>query len=296
MKQRLQYAREHARYEWVCLKEYWHIMLIGGIFQYVHSVATNVAYYMHVPREPLNDIGFAMLPAFTPQQQVISEIIFFLMFGSTILFVVVYPWFDLSRRHLGAAKRLYSTMMLARFLAVCALAQALRIVTFLVTSLPGPNYHCRPDSKNYNPPRGMWDIFTTQDPFTHCGDLIFSSHTIFVILCVATWTKYANLSWVHRWLMYLFPPFFGLFVVAARKHYSVDIVVAMYVVPLVWTVYDTKFPDKLPPELLANEPFAAEEIQTLAGHGDVPPSELPREARGVDDNDDELIDIEMGRA
>jgi hypothetical protein len=70
----------------------------------------------------------------------------------------------------------HTVVMLARVLAVCALAQGLRIVTFLVTSLPGPNYHCRPDSKEYDPPRGLYDIFARQDPFTHCGDLVGDAH------------------------------------------------------------------------------------------------------------------------
>jgi len=180
-------------------------------------------------------------------------------------------------------------VILARVLGVCALAQALRIVSFLVTSLPGPNYHCRPHSKDYNPPEDLYEIFTRQDPFYHCGDLVFSSHTIFVMLCVLTWHKYGGLEWYKQYALYLFVPLFGGFVIAARKHYTLDVVVAMYTVPLLWIAYDQFFPDKFPPELTAPEQLAAEEIQTLSG-GDMPPGELPHELR-VDGDDD----IELGR-
>lgn len=290
--QRVQHAREHSTAELSVFKSNWRVIVIGLLMQYVHSVATNVAYYMHIQREPLADLGFALLPQLTPAQQPISEVVFFTLFLSTIAFALFYPWLDLSRQHLSASKRLYTTLIAARFLAVAALAQALRIVSFLVTSLPGPNYHCRPNSKHYDPPTGLYDIFTSQDPFTHCGDLVFSSHTIFAVLCVLTWNKYANLSLLQRLASVLFLPVIGLLIIAARKHYTLDVVVAWYTVPLLWIAHEKYYPDTIPPELSSTETFAAEEIQTLSGSADAPPGELPREVR-VNDND--VDDLEMGR-
>jgi hypothetical protein len=52
------------------------VILIGLVFQYVHSVATNVAYYMHIPREPLADLGFTLIPPFTRDQQVTKHCFF----------------------------------------------------------------------------------------------------------------------------------------------------------------------------------------------------------------------------
>jgi len=285
LRQRLEYARSHVQEERRLFSEYWKVILIGLVFQYVHSVATNVAYYMHIPREPLADLGFTLIPPFTRDQQIYSEYLFFTCFGLTLCFILVYPSFDISRRHQPITKRLYSVIMLARCLAVCALAQGLRIVTFLVTSLPGPNYHCRPNSKEYDPPRGLYDIFARQDPFTHCGDLVFSSHTIFIMLCVLTWKKYSGLPEWSYYCIYVFVLIFGAAVISARKHYTLDVVVAMYTVPLLWIAYDHKYPDKIPPEMMA-EQVSAEEMEGLAC--DVP-AELPREVR-VDGDED---DIEM---
>jgi len=57
--------------------------------------------------------------------------------------------------------------------------------------------------------------------------------------------RYCPFKWVRR-VVWLLVFFFGLLVVAARKHYSLDIMVAWYTVPLIWIAYDHYFPDKLP--------------------------------------------------
>jgi hypothetical protein len=46
---------------------------------------------------------------------------------------------------------------------------------------------------------------------------------------------------------------FGILVIMSRKHYSLDVVVAWYTVPLVWSAYDTYYPDRVPQEVLDAE-------------------------------------------
>lgn len=186
----------------------------------MHLVATNVAYYMHIPREPLHDLGFAILPALTPVQQIASEWVFWLILASTIAFA-------LSPFVVCYSRPIYTVQMLARFLAVCMYAQALRIVTFLVTSLPSPNYHCRPEAPDYAPPRTLYSILNPleKDPYRGCGDLVFSSHTIFVMLCVMTFIKYA--PWLPKKYPISLAFVFAILVVMARKHYTLDVVVAL---------------------------------------------------------------------
>jgi hypothetical protein len=126
------------------------------------------------------------------------------------------------------------------------------VVSFLLTALPGPNYHCRPFSPYYNPPTELSELFFRSDAFFSCGDLVFSSHTTFMLLCVLTYTKYGRVRWLKQvfWAVVIF---FGLLVASARKHYTLDIVMAFYVVPLVWVVFDHYCPDQFPAELLARE-------------------------------------------
>jgi len=242
LKERTEYAVDRWEKEKIILKANYKLLLMCAIFQYIHSVCTNVVYFLHVPRQPLYDLGFAVLPALSRQMQILSEIMFFVLFFSTIMFTLS-PLVARRRSHL------FSTVMLTRFLGVCMVAQFLRCVTFLVTVLPGPNYHCRPNSPDYSPPQNMADIFLRQDAFYGCGDLLFSSHTIFVLLCALTYTKYSDSYWLKRCIWGLVF-FFGVLVVSARKHYSVDIIVAWYTVPLLWVACEKYFPDRLPQELV----------------------------------------------
>jgi len=238
----IEYALARWSKEKMILKANWRTIAIGLVFQYIHKVATNVVYYLHVPRQPLRDMGFELFPALSRDMQILSEVLFFMLFISTIVFMIS-PFCMRSRAHL------YSSIMFTRFLGVCFFAQLLRCCTFLVTILPGPNYHCRPQSPDYNPPREWGDFFYRADAFYGCGDLVFSSHTIFVLLCTLTYTKFADGVWIKR-RMWVLVGVFGMLVVSARKHYSVDIIVAWYTVPLLWVAYERFFPEKIPQDLL----------------------------------------------
>ena len=76
------------------------------------------------------------------------------------------------------------------------MCQALRISTFTVTQLPGPSFHCRageatatrewPDHWS-----GHVVIDVQRQATKSCGDLIFSSHTIFMLTG-------ASLGWQGR--------------------------------------------------------------------------------------------------
>lgn len=239
LRYRVEYALAHWEKEKILLRMNYKVLLVCAFMQYVHSVCTNIAYYLHVPREPLKDLGFLFFPALSKRMQILSEIMFFLFVGTALSFAFS-PFFG------PTARPLYSTVMLVRFFAVCALAQVLRCISFLVTILPGPNYHCRPGSPDYAPPQGAYDIFFRQDAFFGCGDLVFSSHTIFVLLCALSLTKYTDWSAARIRAVWFAVAVFGMMVVSARKHYSLDIVVAWYTVPLLWIAYDKYFPDRVP--------------------------------------------------
>lgn len=230
----------HWQKEKALIKMNWKLITACLFMQYVHSVATNVAYYLHQQREPLYDLGFEFIPALSKKMQILSEMLFFLFISITIGFALS-PFLVPSGK-----KPLYTTIMIVRFLTVCALAQILRCISFLVTILPGPNYHCRPGSAEYAPPTNAVDILFRQDAFFGCGDLVFSSHTIFVLLCALILTKYSEWSALRLRAIWLCVVGFGMLVISARKHYTLDIVVAWYTVPLLWIAADKHFPDRYP--------------------------------------------------
>jgi sphingomyelin synthase-related protein 1 len=64
--------------------------------------------------------------------------------------------------------------------------QALRIITFSVTRLPGPSFHCRAGEPFATRPWPVhWSGHVVVDvqraASKSCGDLIFSSHTTFML-------------------------------------------------------------------------------------------------------------------
>lgn len=135
-----------------------------------------------------------------------------------------------------------TVIIMRRYLVVLVLAQTLRIATFLVTILPSPNYHCRPGSSEYAPPSGVVEIFFRMDALKGCGDLIFSSHTIFTTLVCLTTHKYIANRFLKA-ILWCLLIVLAVLVVAARKHYSADVLIGLYVTPLLWTVVDLKWPD-----------------------------------------------------
>ncbi|CAK0740905.1 hypothetical protein CVIRNUC_001286 [Coccomyxa viridis] len=223
------------------LRERWRTILLGAIFQYVHAMSTQLAHRMHRPlAEPLHDVGFELLPELGVENAWVSELIF------TSLFVAFVLW--TFSPFVFARKRFYTSLLYSQILSVLVVCQMLRIVSFTLTQLPGPNYHCRggePTAVREMPDKWLGHVVVDIGrQTTHgCGDLVFSSHTIFALTGMMTYNEYGThlatkvIGWVAVTLM-------SVLIVASRKHYSVDVVIAWYVVPLVyWTLqrhYSTK--------------------------------------------------------
>lgn len=116
----------------------WKQILFGALFQYFHGMSTQLAHRMHRPQQvPLHDIGFEYLPELGLENAWVSETIFWSLFIPFVLWSFS-PF-------VTARKRFYTAVIYARILVVLSLCQFLRIVSFTVTQLPAPNYHCRSD-------------------------------------------------------------------------------------------------------------------------------------------------------
>ncbi|CAN4109695.1 unnamed protein product [Withania somnifera] len=194
------------------LAENWKYILGGLIFQYIHGLGARGVHYLHRPGPTLQDVGFFILPELGADKAYISETVFTAIFLSFVL--------------------------------VC---QFLRMVTFYSTQLPGPNYHCREGSKLATLPRpnSVSEVLLLNFPrgiLYGCGDLIFSSHMIFSLVFVRTYHKYGTRRIIKQcaWLAVIAQSFV---IVASRKHYTVDVVVAWYTVNLVVFFIDKKLPE-----------------------------------------------------
>jgi hypothetical protein len=129
----------------------------------------------------------------------------------------------------------------------------------MFTILPGPAEHCQPgDHPNYNPPTTTWEVLTKSEVNYGCGDLIFSSHTTFSLTACLAITKYMHskrataVAWTVQTI--LVP-----LIIGSHKHYTVDLVVAIYTVPMVWKLLELTIEDS--PPLMFFDPSAAAELR-----------------------------------
>ncbi|KAK4755427.1 hypothetical protein SAY87_009184 [Trapa incisa] len=221
------------------LADNWKYIIGGLIFQYIHGLAAHGVHYIHRPGPTLQDAGFYMLPELGQDKAYISETLFSFLFLSFVLWTF-HPF-------IFKTKKIYTVLIWCRFLAFLVACQCLRIITFYSTQLPGPNYHCREGSKlaRLPPPRNVLDVLLINFPqgvVYGCGDLIFSSHMIFTLLFVLTYQKYGSKRIIKQvaWSIAVSQ---SLLIIASRKHYTVDVVVAWYTVNLVVFFVDKKLPE-----------------------------------------------------
>lgn len=219
------------------LAENWKYLLAGLVFQYIHGLAARGVHYIHRPGPTLQDVGFMLLPELGKDKAYISETLFSFIFISFFLWTF-HPF-------IFKSKKIYTVLLWCRVLAFLVGSQFLRIITFYSTQLPGPNYHCREGSKlaTLPPPNSVLEVLLINFPhgvIYGCGDLIFSSHMIFTLVFVRTYQKYGTRRWIKQ-LAWLLAIILSFLIVASRKHYTVDVVVAWYTVNLVVFFIDKKF-------------------------------------------------------
>ncbi|KAK9815443.1 hypothetical protein WJX72_003721 [[Myrmecia] bisecta] len=260
------------------LKDRWKTILLGACFQYVHGIFTQLAHRLHRPQEqPLPDLGFAILPELGKVNEWVSELIFSTLFISFILWS--FSPFIFER------KRFYTAVLYSRLLVVLVICQTLRIISFLSTSLPAPNYHCRALEATAikEMPKQWWGhvVVDVGRQSTHgCGDLIFSSHTTFALVGAMTYFEYGSKKAVKA-IVWTAVATLSVLIVASRKHYSVDVVIAWYVVPLVfWTMHrrwTTKRPvkDEWPHRPLIDNTQVEVDLQQIVVTDDVESASQP---------------------
>ncbi|XP_057833591.2 phosphatidylinositol:ceramide inositolphosphotransferase isoform X2 [Cryptomeria japonica] len=208
---------------------------------YLHGLAARGVHYLHHPGPTLQDVGFMVIPELGQENAYISETLFTIVFFTFILWTF-HPF-------ICHSKKFYTVLLWCRVLAFLVVSQFLRVITFMSTQLPGPNYHCREGSKLARLPRpdSILEVLLINFPrgFIYgCGDLIFSSHMIFTLVFVLTYQKYGTKRWIKQ-IAWLVAIILSLLIIASRKHYTVDVVVAWYTVNLVVYFVDRQLPEEV---------------------------------------------------
>jgi len=196
------------------LRKDWVIIFAGFVMQWVHSILTNLAYYYHTQlsaaqRIPLKDIAYETLPVLEGGWWMVSEYLFVAMLFTIIISIASILVMNWNPPH---GRPLYCIPIIKRLFMTLSCCQVLRCVSFLVTTLPGASRQClynvpedmgrdelifgpahdRGNPNGWAPPITMNDIIWRMDATNGCGDLMFSSHTIFTMLFVCIIWRYFN--------------------------------------------------------------------------------------------------------
>jgi hypothetical protein len=138
-----------------------------------------------------------------------------------------------------------SKFILHRFILVYSVASVLRCVTFFVTLLPATASYCVSPRHGgtYSPlraPHTVRDVFFRFDWTHSCGDLLFSGHTILVSCCyflIFTRCNPKNKVFAFsRFMSHVAFVTFLVLTVYTRKHYTIDVLIALCVTLMLWHI------------------------------------------------------------
>jgi hypothetical protein len=200
-----------------------------GMIYLASTLGRNLAYYRAIQGPRLPDIGFEILPELPEHWKIVSEVLIYMnhIIGAIIILT---PLFQTTFE--------YSTVMVGLgLLKKLTIMHMIRIIMYLSTTLPGPATHCQPGSVSWNPPTNWVEILFRFSTYAdkNCGDLIPSGHMLQNISFTILTYKYAPLFYNINFAKFLtgiqivnsiLQP---IFIVASRNHYTIDIVVAIYI-------------------------------------------------------------------
>lgn len=223
----------------------------------------NVAYFRHEQRETLKDIGFQLISELDEENKWISELIFWLIHIIGPFFLIV-PWLT----QFAHNNEIYGVVLAERWLDSLCIGHVLRFVTYTSTSLPGPATHCRVGAiePGLYRPTELSRMFTRKSTGTdgNCGDLIFSGHmyqNMILTLTIASYSHVVVSNRIVRKIFVITMCFLTMaqapLIIASRNHYTVDIVVATYVAPLVYHFLQTISP------IIKHKPNSVEKLDTM---------------------------------
>lgn len=158
----------------------------------------------------LPDLGFEWLPHI--KSLFLTDLFDFLLLIPSLILILV------SRTPL---------LILVKAFLTSTIANLLRITTVATTSLPDPRIGCQVVTEN----------FFTNLRLHRCGDSVFSGHTVIYILCALIWISHGPKNkWgiLGTFLISIGALLGAFFVLANRAHYTIDVLLAIYIVIGVW--------------------------------------------------------------
>jgi shingomyelin synthase len=131
-----------------------------------------------------------------------------------------------------------------RFWLVYSILTLFRAPVIMLTSMPATDNKCQHPPTIVNPTENViLTIITLGSGSIHCGDLMFSGHSVSATLAfISLFTYGPMLWWVFRPLSFTLMSLTWVTILSSRSHYTDDIVVAIYLtIATYWLVpHDAK--------------------------------------------------------
>ncbi len=227
------------------------------LFYMATTVFRNVAYKHHIPGETLWDLGYELLPH-TAFAKWLSEYVLGANIIVTVLCACFIPFFS-DRPH---SRGIGMVKIAIQMLTMNSIGHTLRFFTYSVTGLPGPADHCKPGEPYSTFDGNVWThVGGPGKP--NCGDLMFSGHMLQVLNFTLAMHhhrhKYFEKAFVRigvMWFLWLTVVVQAICIIMARNHYTVDVVAACYVAPMLWytlqNIYESPTFKRLFPSYMSN--------------------------------------------
>jgi hypothetical protein len=157
----------------------------------------------------------------------------------------------------------YAVNIIRRWGMMIAMGNTLRFLTYMSTTLPGSAKHCLPSNPNIpkDQPKTVSDILfrITVDGVGdgrsgtyNCGDLTFSGHILMTMTYALCCLRYAPNAYMmsptvecrFTTMVWATVGMQCILTVMARNHYTMDVVISLYLTPLLWSFYTTKMEPK----------------------------------------------------
>lgn len=223
--------------------------LAGFVLLYLTTVVfLNLAFYRYAERYAdiataprLQDAGYDLIPPISKDVKAFVD-----MPMNTLGLVFMGVLVGVFRpKALAESSSPYLVNVVKRLILCLAQGHMLRAATYLSTTLPGSADHCLIGDE-LRPPTLMECFYKPASLYTNCGDLVFSGHMFIVVLVVCAIYQYSARMWslssmghsVLTCTAVLLALLQACSIIAARNHYTVDVVVAVYLAPMVWGLYD----------------------------------------------------------
>lgn len=186
-------------------------------------------------RDPLHDRLFDILPDWESRRGWLPDLLLISLIVFTVTFAILFP----------AKKRIpwQAVVVLRRFLWCLAVLYIFRMCSFMVTTVPNPVKNCMPKyiPDAHNSAQAAADYLALMGKMmsgsvTACTDNIYSGHTSLITLLVGMCLVYGG-----RLLVQAYAVIHGscavISIVWTRLHYTVDVLIALFVASFVFAIY-----------------------------------------------------------